>query len=184
MQSNCLKALLILSCLSAGPALAEKADRDQLLNITAGDAKWDQIKKVTVLTGNVVAIQGTMTIKSDQAWMTEDDKGNQTLVSHGKPVTFRQRADPDANGVVKWIDAQADRVDYTTQTHQAVLTGNARVKKGDDFVKGEVITYNTVTQIVESIGGASNNTNNGRVNIIITPNKTNASAPAASGKKP
>ncbi|GGY02635.1 lipopolysaccharide transport periplasmic protein LptA [Paludibacterium paludis] len=183
MRNNRLTALFVLSCLAAAPAFAEKADREKPLNLTANDAKWDQIRKVTVLTGNVVAVQGTMIVHSDQAYLTQDDKGNQTLVANGKPVTFRQKSDPDSKGVVEWIDAQGDRVDYATQTHTAILTGNARVKKGESIVIGNVITYNTETQVVESVGGTANTANKGRVTIIIPPRQA-GSAPATDGKKP
>lgn len=172
---------LLLACLCSF-AHAEKADRDKPINITGNTGSADQLKGIAVFDGNVVVIQGTLTLNSDHLVVTKDAQGNQTMQATGKLVTFRQRADSKTrDGKEEWINGQALRVDYNTQTHMVILTGNARVKKGEDLLIGEVITYNTETQIYQSQGGAGNTANKGRVTAIIQPQKN---ASDSSGKQP
>jgi lipopolysaccharide export system protein LptA len=175
MLNNRFLALALLLGLAAPLAHAEKADRDKPIQITANKGFLDQIKGVTEWDGDVVIVQGTLLIHADHVRVTQDAKGNQVMVGTGRIVTFRQKADdtPDHKNV--WIEGQASRIDYNTIDHTAVLTSNARVKKGTDLLIGDVITYNTETQIYQSQGGGANTVNKGRVTVILQPQKQKAS---------
>jgi lipopolysaccharide export system ATP-binding protein len=118
---------------------------------------------------------GTLKLNADRATVTQDKQGNQTMQATGRQVVFRQKMD----GKNEWIEGQANQLDYNTVTHAAVLTGNARVKRGNDLVIGNVITYNTETEMYDVSSGASSN--GGRVTAIIQP-KPRDNSPAA--KKP
>jgi lipopolysaccharide export system protein LptA len=182
MCNNRFLMLALLLGLSVPLAQAEKADRDKPIQISADRGSLDQIKGITEWDGAVVIIQGTLLIHADHVRVTRDAKGNQVIVATGRIVTFRQKADDSGDHKVVWIEGQASRLDYTTINHTAVLTTNARVKKGEDLVIGDVIVYNTETQVYQSQGGASNTANKGRVTAILQPQKQAASG--ASGKKP
>ncbi|WP_293227804.1 lipopolysaccharide transport periplasmic protein LptA [Paludibacterium sp.] len=172
----------MLIALSAPLAHAEKADSDKPIQISANRATLDQLKGVTQWEGDVVVIQGTLQLHADHLTVTRDAQGNQTMLATGKLTTFRQKADDTPEKKNVWINGQASRIDYSTVTHTAILTTNARVKKGDDLLIGDVIVYNTETQIYQSQGGGSNTANKGRVTAIIQPQKKNASGGA--GKQP
>lgn len=182
MQRSHMKrtSLALLGLLAAGltltqPARAEKADRDKPIEITADRGNLDQQKGVTVWEGNVVVIQGTLKLNSDRAVVTQDKQGNQTLQATGRIVTFRQKLD-NKN---EWVEGQSSQLDYNTVTHLAVLTGNARVKRGNDLVIGNIITYNTETELYDVSSGPSQ----GRVTAIIQP-KPKADASAGNAAKP
>ncbi|TDR81605.1 lipopolysaccharide transport periplasmic protein LptA [Paludibacterium purpuratum] len=181
-MSNKFAALLIPLALTAPLAHAEKADADKPIQISADRASLDQLKGITQWDGAVVVIQGTLLMHSDHLTVTRDAQGNQTMVATGKLVTFRQKADDTPEKKNVWIDGQANRIDYSTVNHTAVLTTNARVKKDTDLLIGDVIVYNTETQIYQSQGGGTNTANKGRVTAIIQPQKKNASNGA--GKQP
>ena len=160
--------LLLAACCAAlvQPALAEKADREKPIEITADTGMLDQLKGITVWRGNVIVIQGTLKVEADEVTVTRDGQGNQTLVAFGKPVKFRQKMD-DKN---EYIEGEGSRVDYTTINNLAILTGNARVKRGGDLVVGNVITYNTSTEVYEVKGGGpANGPSKGRVTVILQP---------------
>lgn len=180
-NNRCLTLALLLG-LMAPLAHAEKADRDKPIQISADRGSLDQLKGVTEWDGAVVISQGTLLIHADHVRVTRDAQGNQVMVGTGRIVTFRQKADDNGEHKVVWIEGQASRIDYTTVTHTAVLTTNARVKKGEDLVIGDVIVYNTETQVYQSQGGAANTANKGRVTAILQPQKQKASD--GSGKKP
>jgi lipopolysaccharide export system protein LptA len=162
---------------AASFAHAEKADRDKPIQITADNGTLDQLKGITVWKGNVVVIQGTLKVNANEVTVTRDDKGNQTLVAFGKPVTFRQKVE----GKNEWIEGQGSRLDYTTITNLAVLTGNARVKRNEDLVVGNVITYNTDSEQYEVKGGSASGPNSGRVTVILQP-QTTGGGKTGSGK--
>lgn len=182
-NKSCL-ALLLLG-LMAPFAHAEKADSDKPIQISADrGCMLDQVKGYAECDGAVVMTQGTLTINADHTKVTRDAKGNQTMLATGKIVTFHQKMDdtPDQKNV--WVDGQASRIDYDTSTHIVVLTTNARVKKGSDLVIGNVITYNTETQVYQSTGGGSNSANKGRVTAILQPQPKKTNASDSTGKKP
>jgi lipopolysaccharide export system protein LptA len=175
MSNNRFLLLALVLGLATPLAHAEKADRDKPIRITANKGYLDQIKGITEWDGAVVIEQGTLLIHADHVRVTQDAKGNQVMVATGNIVTFRQKADDTGDHKVLWIEGQARRVDYNTVDHIAVLTANARVKKGADLLIGDVITYNTETQIYQSQGGGSNTANKGRVTAILQPQKQKAS---------
>jgi lipopolysaccharide export system protein LptA len=182
MKNNRFLALALLLGLMTPLAHAEKSDREKPIQISADRGSLDQMKGITEWDGAVVIIQGTLLVHADHVRVTRDAQGNQVLVATGRVVTFKQKADDNGDHKVVWIEGQASRIDYTTINHTAVLTTNARVKKGDDLVIGDVIVYDTETQVYQSRGGAANTANKGRVTAILQPQKQKASD--GSGKKP
>ncbi|BAK78088.1 lipopolysaccharide transport periplasmic protein LptA [Pseudogulbenkiania sp. NH8B] len=169
MRNKFTLTLAVLAGLcSATAALAEKADQSKPIEINANSGTLDQLKGHTVWEGNVVVTQGTLRVNADRVVVTRDDKGNQTVQATGKVVTFRQKMD----GKDEYIEGQASRLDYTGITNTAVLTGNARVKRGEDLVIGDVITYNTQSQTYQVKGGAATGPNKGRITVILQPQTT------------
>jgi len=168
---------LALSFCACQLAQAEKADRDKPIEISADRGNLDQLKGITIWEGNVVIVQGTLKLNADKAIVTQDKQGNQTMQATGRIVTFRQKLD-DKN---EWVEGQSSQLDYNTVTHIAILTGNARVKRGNDLVIGNVITYNTETQLYEVSSGSGNG---GRVTAIIQPKPKPRDSSSPASKKP
>lgn len=165
MRHSLMLALAL--CCAAANVYAEKADSSKPIELAADRGSLDQKQGINILEGNVVATQGTLSMRADKTIVTRDAQGNQTLQAFGNQAQFRQKLD----GKNEYIEGQANRVDYTSVTNQVVLTGKARVKRGADLVTGEQITYNTVTEIYQvqgsnptASGGAK-----GRVTVIIQP---------------
>lgn len=164
-MKNKLAVLGLLVAAVSVPTLAEKADRDKPIEISADNGTLDQAKGVTVWEGNVIVTQGTLKISADRVVVTRDPQGNQTLQATGKRVNFRQKTDNKD----EWIEGQGSRLDYNSVSHQAVLTGAARIKRGEDLVAGEVINYNTETEMYQVNGGAPGTAGKGRVTVILQP---------------
>lgn len=147
-------------------SLAENADRNKPIEITADNGTLDQQTQVTVWTGNVVVVQGTLKFNADQITVHRTPAGDQTMVATGKPVAFRQKLE----GKPQFINGRASKVDYDSKTNTVVLTGNAQVEREGDIVKGSVITYNTATEFYRVDGGAGKKP--GRVTVVLQPSTT------------
>ena len=161
---------LLALVLCSLPAWAEKADAQKPIEITADNGTLDQLKGVTVWRGNVIVNQGTLHATADEVTVTRDSEGHQTLHGVGSLATFRQKLDAKPGDTKStYVDGVAKVVDYTSTTNMVVLTGQARVKRGDDVVNGEKIIYNTQTEIYQVVGGAAQGPNKGRVTVVIQP---------------
>lgn len=157
--------LVILLTLMPAWTFALKSDEKQPIRIDADTATADKKNMISIFTGNVVITKGSLIVHADKGVASEDKLGNRTLTLYGKPVTFVQTADDGQK-----IEGQGDRFDYNSKSSLAVLTGRARVKKGKNVVIGDVLTYNTKTQVYSASAGLGNGINrhkSGRITVIL-----------------
>ena len=166
IQQRWLKstALIILVTLPAF-ATALKGDDKKPLQIDANSATVDQKTMVSNFDGNIVITKGSLIVHADRGIASEDKAGDRTLILYGSPVTFEQMQD-DGGKIV----GQGDKFEYNSKTNLAVLTGRARVKKGKSEVIGDVLTYNTKTQVYSALsnfGNGVSKTSGGRVTVIL-----------------
>ncbi|MBM3115979.1 lipopolysaccharide transport periplasmic protein LptA [Jeongeupia naejangsanensis] len=168
-----LSALILLA---APMAHAENADREKPMNIEADHANFDQKNNVGVYTGNVIVVQGTMTLKADKVTVRQDADGNQFSQGDGKPVKFRQRMDTG-----EWVDANSLHYDYDGKTGILKLINKAWVRRdtGDEVI-GDVIVYDMATSTYQA---QTDGKPGSRVNITLMPKKKDASATAAKPAK-
>lgn len=162
--------LFILLLIFVTPlSFALKSDESQPIQIVADKATADQINKVTVFTGNVVVTRGSIIVHSNTAEASEDKSGYKIIHLVGTPVTFEQLNDDGEK-----TQGECNDFEYNTKNSLAILTGRARVKKGDNMVIGDKLTYNTQTQIYSATSSNANgvsNTKSGRVTVILQPNQ-------------
>lgn len=177
MKNKWLLAVFLLLSLSAR---AEKADKEQPIHIDADRIQIDDAKKISTFEGNVVLTQGTLIIKADKVVVTQDDEGNKhaTAYSALRPVYFRQKRE----GYDEYVEGEGDRAEYDSKTDTVEFFGNAYVKRGQDIVKGNYISYNSNTEFFKSEGGAK--TPEGRVHAVIQPKKKEESKKPAAEIKP
>lgn len=159
------KVLALILCSMAMPIYAAKADRENPMHIEASNARLDQKTQVSVFTGNVIIVQGTMQLLASKVMVREDAEGNQYSEGSGAPVRFRQKIDNSPD----YLEAQALRFDYNGKTGILKLYDKAWVKRGVDDVKGDVITYDMNQETYEAQTQQA-----GRVNVTITPKKKSA----------
>lgn len=134
----------------------------------------------TTLTGNVVAVQGTLKMTGAKALLTID---GDTQISHihvtsdkGKLAHIEQI--DDAGNL---MTGDADTLDYDNINGIAVLTGHAVVhQQGRGESHGDKLTYNTQTQQMTGTSGSD-----GQVHMVILPKPQPAGAkPAAPANAP
>lgn len=171
--------LLLLAMLMAhAPAHAEKADKTKPVNLEADTVTMDDINKTSLYMGNVILIQGTLVLRADQVQARQNEQGLQGVTAVGRPVAFRQKTD----GRDEYLEGYADRMEFDNVTSQLELIGNARLRRGQDELRGAQISYNSNTEFYKVIGQLNAQSPAGRVRAVIRPKPAAESAPAP-GKK-
>lgn len=158
-----LPANLLLAALLAlpAPALALPGDREQVVQVSANSARFNEKTGIATYTGAVVIRQGTLEIRADEIVITTDPKGAiLTTVARGNPARYQQQPDPK-KGVVT---AEAARIDYDAQKEIITLTGKARLQQDGSSFRGSTITYNSPSQQVDARGQGAE-----RVQLVFPP---------------
>ena len=91
-----LVSLFLVAMLAGGMAHAEKADSAKPMNIEADALRHDDLKQISVFTGNVVVTKGTIILRGAQLEVRQDAQGYQFGVmtaEPGKRAFFRQKRD-------------------------------------------------------------------------------------------
>lgn len=178
---------LALALSAASPTRAEKADRFKPLNVEADlPGKIDLLKQFVVFNGNVVVTRGTMIIRAARIEVRESPDGYHTAVAFGTPAqhaTFRQKRDaPD-----EYIEGDAERLEYDGKSDVIRFVNNASVRRlrgssAVDEIAGNLVTYDSTTEVFNVSGGASATAANpgGRVRAVLAPREGTTAAAEAS----
>lgn len=164
-------------------ALAEAADRDKPLDLEADTVKVDDAKQISTYSGNVILTQGTLIIHADKLIVREDSAGFQHSTSLGNPTTFKQKRE----GKNEYMEGSAQRIEYDGRMDKVQLYTKAWVKRGEDIVHGDYISYDANAEYAEVIGGTKSVngvTTSGRVHAIIQPKNKKAAEPVIENPKP
>ncbi|NYT75522.1 lipopolysaccharide transport periplasmic protein LptA [Alcaligenaceae bacterium] len=171
----------------APSATASKDDAQDPDTIILSDTlTYDDVKKQSVFTGNVIMTRGLMTLTADKLVLNEDADGNQfgtATVAPGKLVKIRQE-NPEKFEV---LEALGLRGEYDGKKEQIEMIGQAVVTryvcgKPFDNVKGERVIYHQKTGTYEAFGGPQSAAHGGRVRSVAQP-KTKTDAAVAECKK-
>lgn len=168
LQAGVVAALTALM-LAAPPALAEKADREKPINLEADRVTVDDAKQLSTFTGKVVLTQGTLIIRGDRMEVRQDSEGFKNGVTWGNLAYFRQKRD----GYDEYIEGWAERIEYDSRADKMQMFNRASMKKGNDEVRGNYISYDARTEFFQVIGGgakaATGENADGRVRAVIQP---------------
>jgi len=138
-------ATLALVLAASLPAIAEKADRDKPMLLEANRISIDDAKKQQILEGDVVITKGTLVLKAERIIVTEDRYGFQkgtAFAAPGSKASFRQKRE----GREDYVEGEADRIEYNSNTEVAELFHRAKVRSGEDEVRGDYIWYDAVSE--------------------------------------
>jgi lipopolysaccharide export system protein LptA len=163
-------------------ALAEAADRDKPIDLEADSVKVDDAKQISTYSGNVILTQGTLIIRADKLIVREDSAGFQHSTSLGNPTTFKQKRE----GKNEYMEGSGQRIEYDGRMDKVQLFTKAWVKRGEDIVHGDYISYDANSEYAEVIGGtkSADGKVSGRVHAIIQPKNKKAADPATDKIKP
>ncbi len=165
--------VLLFGMFSVNLVLAERADRDKPIHIEADSATVEDLNRkdenrVSIFTGNVKLSQGTLIIQADKVIMKEDAEGFRIATAFGNLVSFRQKRE----GLDEYIEAWGKRVEFDNKADKIELFRKARLKRGQDEVEGDYISYNMSSEFFKVNGGSKQDAKTGvgnRVRVIIQP---------------
>lgn len=172
--------------LAALPTLAERADRDQPMNIEADALRYEDQQRLSTFTGNVVVTKGTIVMRGAKLEVRQDAEGHQSgimFAAPGKRAFFRQKRE----GLNEFIEGEADTITYDGKSDVVRFVKNAEMRRLvgatlQDQVNGDVIVYNNATEVytVESAPRAAGApTAGGRVRAVLAPRAPASQPPAA-----
>lgn len=154
---------------ASGLAHAEKTDRDKPINIESDRVTVDDVKQLSVFEGNVMLTQGTMVIRGDRMEVRQDKEGFKLGTVWGNLAYFKQKRE----GVNENVEGWGERIEYDSRADKVQLFKRAAMKRGNDNVAGDYISYDAATEFFQVIGGgaktATANNPEGRVRAVIQP---------------
>ena len=169
--ANLLRLALVWALAGHAPAShAERADRNQPVHLEAEQVSIDDARQISTFTGRVQLIQGTMTIRGDKIVVTQGKDGLQRGTATGQPASFRQKRE----GFDEYVEGYGERIEYDSADATLDLFDQARMKRGQDEVRGEHITYNSRTEIFQAHSTpdqGAGTVGQGRVRVIIQPKR-------------
>lgn len=179
-------AVLVLGM--PGLVMAERADRDQPMNIEADALRYEDSTQRSIFTGGVVVTKGSLIMRGSRLEVEQDADGNQSGTMHaaaGSRAFFRQKRD----GANEFIEGEAERIEYDGKTDIVRFVGRAEMRRlvgtvRQDEVMGSVIVYNNVTEVytVDSparAAGTPSAAPGGRVRAVLAPRNADANNEAA-----
>lgn len=171
---------LLLILLMPAAALAEQADRDKPINLEADTVTVDDATKISTYQGNVQLTQGTLLIRADKLVVKEDANGLQHGTAYGNPASFKQKRE----GLDEYVEGYGQRIEYDGKNDKVELFTQARMKRNQDEVRGNYISYDAKTEFFQVLGGgkeaAAPGKGKGRVRAVIQPKTKNGKSSASS----
>lgn len=176
---HCFVLPLAVGLLPAATAQAERADRGKPVNLEADRVTVDESKQTATFEGNVVLSQGTLMIRGERMIVQQDADGFKTGIAHGNLASFRQKRE----GIDEFVEGYAERIEYDSKADKVQMFNRAYLKKANDDVRGNYISYDATTEFFRVTGGgkqaATPGNPEGRVRAIIQPKSRDKAAPDA-----
>ncbi|RKF15916.1 lipopolysaccharide transport periplasmic protein LptA [Alginatibacterium sediminis] len=143
-----------------------ESDSSQPIEVDADRQKLEMQKNLVTFYDNVIAVQGSILIKSDKLVVQgSEPSGNETMVAYGNPATFYQMMDDG-----KPVNAKAQELHYDLATKVITLIDRAEIKQIDSTVNGDKIVYEIESQEMVATGNK-----NSRVKTVFLPSQVDGS---------
>jgi lipopolysaccharide export system protein LptA len=167
-----MKAALTLIALglTALSASAEKSDATKAAVIAYTSILASDQQGASTLLGEVVVTKGTLVLKAERARLRQAPHAylEVTFNAGSQAATFRQKRD---GGPGRWVEGEAERIEYDERTGTLTLYGAARLRQLDGErvtgdIRSELIAYDSLRDVV-----AAGNSEAGGGTITIPPRK-------------
>ena len=173
LPSSVLFALSLL----VSPAHAEKADRNKPMNIEADLLRYDDVRQISVFSGNVVLTKGSIVIRAAQIDVRQDADGYQfgsIVGTPEKPAFYRQKRE----GLDEFIEGESELIEYDGRADTVKFVRKAQLRRLRgallaDEISGALIVYENLTDKFTVDGSAAKGPGTapaaGRVRAMLTP---------------
>lgn len=158
-----LPALFVMILAISFKVQALGDDANQPVTIESNSGFYDDKKGLSIYTGKVIVIQGSMRMDADKVVVYMENREIQKLVATGKPVKFKQSPEEGKDDV----HGHALITEYFPETKLLILINQAVVWQGQNSTASERIEYDRMSQVVKAGNSGSENQ---RVHVILQPN--------------
>ncbi|MFW5443312.1 MAG: lipopolysaccharide transport periplasmic protein LptA [Methylococcaceae bacterium] len=125
---------------------ALESDAGQPVHIDSNTASYDDKKSISIYTGNVVTVQGSLHINSDKLVIYLKDGDVVKMVFTGKPAKFRQLP---AVGKEE-IHGEGLTGEFYPNKNKLILIGEAVVSQGKNRSASELIIYDSKNSLIKA----------------------------------
>jgi lipopolysaccharide export system protein LptA len=160
----CARMLLLLLSFPAGLTQALPDDRNQPIHITAEKALRDEKKGVTIYSGHVKLVQGSMELEADKLTIFHTSEDAEEIVAEGHPARMRQQ--PELDEAV--VNAHAKIIRYFRAEERVLLETDASIDQDGAVVAGNSIEYLIAKQLITAESDQTQEGN--KVVVVIPPN--------------
>lgn len=177
-----IAVVLLGITLAAADVQAQQDQPDEPDTIVLSDTlDYDDNKRESIFTGNVIMTRGDMTLQADKLVLVEDDEGYQfgTATVSTRPLVHIRQENPDDFEV---IEAKGKRGEYDGKKEELIVIGQAVVTrficgKPSDTIRGERVVYKQQTNTYHAYSGPDSAAPKGRVRSLVQPRaKSDAAA--------
>ena len=144
-------AIVALASLVAVPVYAAQTDRDKPITFAGDSGDANLQNRGGALTGNVIITQGTLSIRADRIVFKQNADNSLSATAYGNPVEIRQKRED----VDEYYEGYAQRVEYDGTKNLVELFDRALLKRGQDEIRSNYVSYNTATEVFKAEGRAS-----------------------------
>ncbi len=145
-------------------ALALQSDSDQPVTIDSNTASFNNQKQISIYTGNVVTVQGSLHINSDKLVVYLKNGSVDKMVFTGKPARFRQKPGAGKDE----IHGEGLTGEYYPNKNKLILIEEAVVSQGNNRSASRIITYDSKNSLIKA-GQKSSDAK--RVHSVFKPKK-------------
>lgn len=144
-------------------AWALGSDRSKPMHIEADLADINEKTGISIYTGNVVVIQGSLRITAEKLTIYSKNKVFEKMISIGNPATFKTRPD----GKDQDVRGKGKRIEYFTTRDTVYFIDDAQLEQDGSKFDSDRIVYDILNDKVN----AGLTKGDDRVRIIIQPKK-------------
>ena len=145
---------------------------DQPIEISADQLEVLQSNQKAVFVGNVVAVQGDVTMRSARMTVHYRDANNR---GGSMGAVSKIEVDDNVHLTTPQESAKAAKAIYDVDKEQIVMLGNVLLTRGKNVLKGDRLDYNLRTQksVLTSVpsGNSQGGVSSGRVKGVFVPNQ-------------
>ncbi len=128
-------------------------DQTDNIHVQADSLELNQQTGVQTLSGNVLIIQGNVSITADQIQVSMRNGAITRISGTGTPIQFQQQLN---NGVV--VRTESNEIDYVTRSWTLIFKGNVTLQRANWQLDSHTVEYNVLKRNFSAVGSGGDHT--------------------------
>ncbi|MDC9728628.1 MAG: lipopolysaccharide transport periplasmic protein LptA [Methyloprofundus sp.] len=147
----------------ATATFALEGDTKEPITLESNSGFFDDKEGVSIYTGDVIIIQGSLRMDADKVVIYLDEKREiQKMIATGNLVKVKQTPEGDKED----LNGKALQVDYSPLSKRLIMTGKAVLWQGANKTASEYIEYDLNSEVIKAGDGMASDK---RVHVTLQP---------------